>query len=453
MKTTHELVTGTPREQTRARYPDEEGFVERDGVRTFYEVYGSGDPSVLLLPTWSIVHSRLWKMQIPYLARHCRIVTFDGRGNGRSDRPEVSTAYSDEEFARDALAVLDATGTRSAALVSESSGAKWALLLAAEHAERVASAIFIAPALPLGPVDPALAGAAVRFDEQLESHDGWEKFNRHYWLEHYRDFLEFFFAQCFTEAHSTKQIEDCIGWALETAPESLVATMEAADRVRDADAVREFAAKVSCPTLVIHGTDDAVRPVGHARELARLTGGRLFELDGSGHVPEGRDPVKVNQLVRDFVAPRPPLTGRWPRGRARRKRALYVSSPIGLGHARRDVAIANELRKLQPELEVDWLAQHPVTAVLEASGERIHPASASLSNESAHMVSESGEHDLHCFQAWRRVAWTRSCSRTSWSSSISSARSSTTFGSGTRPGSSTTTCTRTRSRRPPPTSG
>ena len=74
-------------EQTRARYPDSSGYVERDGVNLYYEVYGSGEPTVLLLPTWSIIHSRHWKMQIPYLARHCRVVTFDGRGNGRSDRP------------------------------------------------------------------------------------------------------------------------------------------------------------------------------------------------------------------------------------------------------------------------------------------------------------------------------------------------------------------------------
>ena len=57
------------------------------------------------------------------------------------------------------------------------------------------------------------------------------------------------------------------------------------------------------------------------------------------------------------------------------KRALYISSPIGLGHAQRDVAIAGELRKLHPGLEVDWLAQHPVTKLLEARGEHVHPAS------------------------------------------------------------------------------
>ena len=93
----------------------------------------------------------------------------------------------------------------------------------------------------------------------------------------------------------------------------------------------------------------------------------------------------------------------WSRGRSRRKRALYVSSPIGLGHAQRDVAIAKELRRLHPDLEIDWLAQHPVTKVLEGEGERIHPASAHLANESHHIESESAEHDLHCFQAWRRM--------------------------------------------------
>ena len=81
------------REQSRARYPDSEGYVSRDGVRIFYEVYGDGDPTILLLPTWSIIHSRHWKAQIPYLARHFRVVTFDGRGNGRSESLHSWTAW------------------------------------------------------------------------------------------------------------------------------------------------------------------------------------------------------------------------------------------------------------------------------------------------------------------------------------------------------------------------
>jgi predicted glycosyltransferase len=93
----------------------------------------------------------------------------------------------------------------------------------------------------------------------------------------------------------------------------------------------------------------------------------------------------------------------WTRGLSRRKRVLYISSPIGLGHARRDVAIAKELRKLEPDLEIDWLAQDPVTRVLEAEGETIHPASEWLASESAHIASEATGHDLHCFQALRRM--------------------------------------------------
>ena len=93
----------------------------------------------------------------------------------------------------------------------------------------------------------------------------------------------------------------------------------------------------------------------------------------------------------------------WTRALARRRRALYLSSPIGLGHAMRDAAIADELRALHPDLEIDWLAQHPVTDVLEARGERIHPLSAELASESGHFAAEAAGHDLNAFQAIRRM--------------------------------------------------
>ena len=389
-------LTSAGREQTRARYPDESGYVKRDGVRTYWEAYGAGEQTILLLPTWSIIHSRHWKMQIPYLARHVRVVTFDGRGNGRSERPE--SGYEEQEFAADALAVLDAAGTERAVLVSLSAGAQRALLLAANHSERVESAIFICPAVALG------EGLSWRrqfsWEDELDTDEGWAKYNRHYWLRDYRGFLEFFFAQMFTEPHSTKPIEDCVGWGLETTPEVLIATNTR--EPIDAEAQRELAGRVRCPVLVIQGADDAITGLGRGIGLAEATGGELALLDGSGHGPHVRDPVKVNLLIRDFVAP-PRAPARWIRGRSRRQRALYVSSPIGLGHAHRDAAIADELHKLHPDLEIDWLAQHPVTAVLEARGERIHPASAYLANESGHIESESAEHDLHCFQAIRRM--------------------------------------------------
>ncbi len=166
------------REQTRARYPDETGYVDRDGVKVFWERYGAGEPTVLLLPTWSIVHSRSWKAQIPYLARHFRVIAFDGRGNGRSDRPREPEAYTADEFAADALAVMDATGTARAVLVSLSRGAERCLLLGAEHQDRVEAMAFIAPAVPLPPSAPR-AGAESMFTTPRASYEGWGKVEPH----------------------------------------------------------------------------------------------------------------------------------------------------------------------------------------------------------------------------------------------------------------------------------
>ena len=386
-------------EQTRARYPDSDGYVERDGVRTFYEVYGRGATTILLLPPWSIVHSRCWKMQIPYLSRHCRVVTFDGRGNGRSDRPPEPEAYAETEYAADALAVLDATETESAILVAWSMGAQRAVLLAAEHPSRVGGIVFIGPAVPLG-AQLSRAEAMAAFDELRPPYEGWFKFNRHYWLEDYEGFLDFFMSQVFTDPHSTKQIEDAVAWGKETSPETLIATAAAPEL--DEPSLRNLAARVQCPALVIHGTEDAIRSYESGAALAELMGATLVSLEGAGHGPHARQPVKVNQLIRDFACP-PKPAAEWTTATRRRKRALYISSPIGLGHAQRDIAIADELRRLHPDLEIDWLAQHPVTRVLQARGERIHPTSANLANEFHHIESESTEHDLHCFQAVRRM--------------------------------------------------
>jgi pimeloyl-ACP methyl ester carboxylesterase/predicted glycosyltransferase len=395
---TTEDVTSLVREQTRARYPDHEGYVERDGVRIFYEVYGDGEPTVLLLPTWSLFHSRHWKMQIPYLARHCRVVTFDGRGNGKSDRPQEPEAHDEREYAADAIAVMDATETERAVIAGFSMGAQRALILAAEHPDRIAGTVFIGPSYP-GGGEPVAERAVYDFEQVYDTYEGWAKHNRHYWLTDYADWVDFFVRQIFTEPHSTKAIEDGIAWGLETDAETLIATYDAPPFT--AEEARTLAERVRCPVLVIHGDRDGLCNDSRGAALAEHAGGELILLEGSGHAPHVRDPVKVNLLLRDFVSPPRPM--RWTRGKSRRKRAIYISSPIGLGHAQRDVAIAKELCKLVPDLEIDWLAQNPVTKLLEGEGERIHPASAELANESRHIESESAEHDLHCFQAWRRM--------------------------------------------------
>jgi pimeloyl-ACP methyl ester carboxylesterase/predicted glycosyltransferase len=386
----------------RACYPDEEGFIERDGVKIGYEVFGSGSPTIVLLPTWTIIHTRFWKMQIPYLARHFRVVTFDGPGNGRSDRPLDPSAYGPLEVAQDALDVMDATGVDRAVVVALSRGTEWGLKLAAEHSDRVLGAVFIGAAVE--PRHPERAEAELHFfDPAPTDPDRWERMNVNYWAEHWDDFAEFFFSECFSEPHSTKPREDCVGWALETNPDVMLADVT---RMGQPATLREWAERVTVPTFVIHGDDDHITPLAAGQAIAEQTGGELVVIEGAGHIPLARDPVRVNLLIREFVER---VTGaevaptRWARGKARPKRALYISSPIGLGHIQRDLAVAGELRKLHPGLEIEWLAQDPVTRVLDHAGECVHPASDHLANESAHLESECGEHDLHCFQAWRNM--------------------------------------------------
>jgi pimeloyl-ACP methyl ester carboxylesterase/predicted glycosyltransferase len=397
-------------EQSRARYPDEEGFIERDGVRVFWESYGQGEQTVLFLPTWTLIHSRVWKAQIPYFARHFRVVCFDPRGNGRSDRPKNPAAYDESEFAQDAVDVLDACGVERAVGVALSRGAQRGLLLAAEHPDRVTGMVFIGPWFPVSRLRSlhwrVLASPKVRPLARRSplTTRAWGKLNPYYWSNGgYADFVEWWARKMLPEPHSTKQIEDAIYWSHETEGNTLALTAIAkmATPVTRRDQTN-LATRVRCPVLVIHGTKDTNTPYADGKALARMTGGRLETVEGAGHLPHARKPVQVNLAVREFVEGTPRRNGTVHRSDGR-KRALYISSPIGLGHAQRDVAIARELRGLVDGLEIDWLAQDPVTRVLEGEGERIHPASRHLANESQHIESESAEHDLHCFQAWRRM--------------------------------------------------
>ena len=396
---------------TQPRQPDSEGYVERDGVRVHYEVHGDGSPTIVLLPAWTIIHKRFWKLQVPYLARHHRVVTYDGPGNGRSDRPLDPAAYHADREVGHLLDVLDATGTDRAVVVGLSRGAAWALQLGAEHPDRVLGTVLIAPALPLAPrhapaevppdVDAVALSAVPRLGSDPAEHA--VKYHPAYWEARHEDFLWWFFGLCLLEGRSTKPIEDCVEWGLETDPRVLTADL--AREASTTEQVEDWCRAVTAPLLVIHGDHDLISPLAVGERAADLGGGELVVLEGSGHLPVVRDPVKVNHLVHDFAERVAPSTRRrtWTTGRRRRPRVLYLSSPIGLGHARRDLAIARALRREREDVEVDWLTQHPVTAALERVGERVHPASAWLANESAHIESESGEHDLHCFQALRRM--------------------------------------------------
>ncbi|WP_065755582.1 alpha/beta hydrolase [Bradyrhizobium paxllaeri] len=390
----------------RAKLPDGSGLVTRDGVNLAYEIYGDAPDTILFIPPWSIVHSRIYKAQLPYFSERFRCITYDGRGNGKSDRPRDVAAYTLDNYLADALAVMDALDVGQAILVGLSFGGLLASILAAYHPERVRAAILAGTVSAIGPTQHERL-AASHFLADRDRYEGWDKFNRAYWLKNYPDFAEFFIRNICSEPHSTKQIEDGVGWAAETDGPTLIKTVEARNALPGFDVSAEMYRGIRYPVLFIHGDNDQIQPCARAKAAhAEVSGAEFATIAGGGHNPLGRYPAKSNALINDFIERR--LAIRQPtretlRRSTGQKRALYLSSPIGLGHGRRDIAIARELRKLHPDLRVDWLAQDPVTRLLEAGNEHVHPLSARLASETRHIELESGEHELHCFQALRRM--------------------------------------------------
>ena len=353
----------------RAMEPTGSGTVVRDGVAIGYEVFGEGDTTVVFMPIDLIVHSRVWKAQVPYLARRHRVVTIDPRGNGRSDRPLDPLAYGDLTNVEDTLAVLDEVGVDRAVLVGLCSSAGHAFI-APRHPERVAGVVAFAP----GAMTSVTGGHRVQpnatFRDELPTDEGWAKFNEHYWLKDWGGFADFFFRQVCQDPHSSKLIEDLVEYALESTPEVQVAESYAPtypETAEEGEALlaRRGARSWSC---TVRGP---VSAYARGARVAELTGGAGH---ARGHVATcpGREPVLANLLIRDFVRQvtpeiQPPTPRRWRRSVDRRRRVLYLSSPIGLGHARRDLAVADALRKARPDVEISWLTQSPVSDFLESA--------------------------------------------------------------------------------------
>jgi pimeloyl-ACP methyl ester carboxylesterase/predicted glycosyltransferase len=365
--------------------PLQEGFVERNGVRSWYAQFGDAGPWLAFAPIYQIANSHLLRGVVPYLSQHFRVVVMDLRGNGRSDRPHSPADYSFDNYFADFVAVLDRLDVTRAAVVGISATTMVALRLAAEQPQRV-SHLVIAGGYADRVLDAAAAEAAEKTIARMRGD--------------WANYLDEFYTILFTEPHSTKPYEDGVvhnGWASDG---ESVAMGFAGWFHTD---MRPQCEQISCPTLVIHGDGDRRAPYAKGEEIARLVpGARLLTIAGGGHMMLARDPIAFARAVIDFVGVRP-ARSTWARGMARKRRALFVSSAIGLGHVQRDLAIAREMRALQPDLEIDWFTVAPATTYLEREGERVHPIAARLANESRHFEGMAGEHDLQAFFALRTM--------------------------------------------------
>ena len=422
--------------------------------RLFYEVYGEGEETLFLLPTWSIVHSRHWKMQIPYLARHFRVLVMDGLGNGRSDRCRDPRRYGAAEFARDCLAVMDATGTERAVMVALSRGAQYLLELGAARARAGDRRGVHRPDVPVHARRSGRCcctrGSRRAFDKPLPVYRWWGRMNAVHWREDYAEFAEWFVSRWLP------------GAALDQGHRGrrrMGARHRPGDADRDRRAVRSTATGRRCARLA-----GGPRLPGARASTATTTGSPRFATDarwpgspaggcevvrGGGHFPHARKPVQVNLALRDFAEDafgRRAHTARPHRASPRRPPARAVH--LLADRARPRAARRRDRARAAPAAPGpgDRLAR-PGSGHAGARGRgRAHPSRQRSSRQrvAPHRVrvrrarpallpgaSPDGRdprRELHALPRRRARA------------------SATTCGSGTRRGSSTTTCTRTRAR-------
>ena len=128
--------------------------------------------------------------------------------------------------------------------------------------------------------------------------------------------------------------------------------------------------------------------------------------EGTGHAPQGREPVALNRVLDDVLTG---ATGPRPRDAPG---AVDATTASACSTCRRRSAwdtydatspSPTSCASSDPGWRSSGSSQSPVTDFLERAGEQVHPASAWLASESGHIESESGEHDLHAFQAIRRM--------------------------------------------------
>lgn len=160
----------------RAMAPVQSGRLRAKGFDISYEVFGARDrPPVLLLPTWQIAPSLIWKMQVPHLARFFRVIAYDPPGIGGGERTEDPAAFELDRVVDYGIALLDHLDVASASVVGLSMGGAYGLWMAGRYPERVTRLVAIAT------VPPEWAfGEDPTFWERRESYDGWEKKNAYY---------------------------------------------------------------------------------------------------------------------------------------------------------------------------------------------------------------------------------------------------------------------------------
>jgi pimeloyl-ACP methyl ester carboxylesterase/class 3 adenylate cyclase len=266
-------------------------YARSGDVSIAYQVVGDGPIDLVLVPGWVSNIDVFWEEPrlarlLTRLASFSRLILFDKRGTGLSDR--VSDMPSLEVRMDDVRAVMDTVGSQRAALFGYSEGGAMCVLFAATYPER-ASALIMgggfarrtrAPGYPWGPT----AEEQLAFIDQMERDWGGSV-----GID----------ARAPSLAHDERYRQWWARWLRSSASPAAAATLMRMNMEID---VRHVLPAVRVPTLVLHSVNDRLIEIGAARYMAeRIPGAKLIELDGIDHIPWGCDSDRFVDEIAEFV--------------------------------------------------------------------------------------------------------------------------------------------------------
>jgi 3-oxoadipate enol-lactonase len=276
--------------------PVRSGKVKVDDVNLYYELYGQGDPLVLVAGTG--ISLAPWRVsQVPEFAKHYQVLIYDHRGLGRSDKPDMH--YTTRLFAKDCAGLMDALGIHRAHMMGHSMGARVCQWIALDYPEKVRSLVLSGPGsgkysesledYPRGvPLDAAL--------EMIEK--GYEKYQSDHWGP------GFMFSDRFMKEHPdvVKKYQELI--VDEVPPlKSYLRHVVA----RQCHETTHLIDKITAPTLVIVGSNDTQEGgtgnhVESAKVLAeKIPDAEIVLIEGGRHGFLREMPEKGHPPILDFL--------------------------------------------------------------------------------------------------------------------------------------------------------
>ena len=359
-------------------------YAENDGVKIWYEVHGKGEPTLVMVPGFQIVHSESYKRSyVPFLSRHMRVVTLDLRGSGKSDHPEGG--YDLGTWAEDVHAVVKAAELNRFAMAGSSCGVTICIKYFANHPVKVSHLIL-------------LNGFAKMVRSENYPHGMPEdmlKGTLQFWHDQPEDMLKGFIELLCTEKYTLRGKELVWQWAHETLPQ-IWARGFSCSVLSDVD---KHLDNLDLPILILAAQEDQVIFHSASEYLhQRISGSKFVSVPNSGH-GFSRTWPQVSRHILNFLQPET-KTPSLQTNKRDSFRILWISSPIGLGHVKRDLAIAEEMRKEIPGLTIHWLCVDPVRSFLEGAEEEIHRLSDALWDESGHFESHGKAYSLDVTEAY-----------------------------------------------------